>query len=497
MKFFRNSNITPKIRASIGVAALMNSGIYGAVTNLANQNGVSRPFVYQQKSIVIDAFRVDQKVDKSLRLLNDKEETKKLILALKFCCKSSIGGISETLKLLGYKNNSIGFISEYLNSISEVLIDELPIVDTPINILADEIFVCGQPILVIIDAFSHTILAIELTNDRKGETWQACYQLLIDKGYHINIIAKDLGSGLQKGIDLINDSENINIIPVADLFHLLVRFNPYIASLEKKAIGVIEEEEKRFAVLENRKSKEAIQKATNSLLDTIDKCDTAMNQYDIYEYLRKELHIAFNPFNENGTFRNKDIMHGDVIAILDLLEEEFYNHNKIKDAIKFLRKNLDGYTPYLIQVKNVINKYNGIIPEYLIKEICLSYQKALKSIAIKDYSLSKKIEKESEEHLKLAICCAINNNEKIQLENLLSDLQQTVRSSSALEAKNSVLRSYINAMSGQITQSHLKLIAFYMNHKVAVRGKYKGKSPLERFTGISSKQDFIDLLLEI
>ncbi len=418
-------------------------------------------------------------------------------MALKFCCKSSIGGISETLKLLGYKNNSQGFISGYLNNLSEVLVNELPSVDTKINILADEIFVCGQPILVILDALSHTILAIELADDRKGKTWQDCYQSLIDKGYHINIIAKDLGSGLQKGIDLINESEDINIVPVADLFHLLVRFNPYIASLEKKAIGAIEEEENKFAVLENRKSKVAISKATCSLLETIDKCETAMNRYDIYEYLRRELHIAFNPFNENGIFRNEKIIHGDVTAILDLLEEEFHDHNKIKDAIKFLRKNIDGYNPYLIQIKDLLEKYNELIPEYLIREICLSYQKALKSIAIKNYSLSKKIAKESEDHLNLAICCAINDNEKIQLENLLRDLQQTVRSSSALEAKNSVLRSYINAMSGQITQKHLKLIAFYMNHKVAIRGKYKGKSPLERLTGINPKETFMDLLLAI
>jgi uncharacterized protein (DUF927 family) len=144
-----------------------------------------------------------------------------------------------------------------------------------------------------------------------------------------------------------------------------------------------------------------------------------------------------------------------------------------------------------------MKKYNSIIPEYLKREICLSYQKALKSIAIKDYSLSKKIYKESNEHLELAIGCAKKGHEKNNLEDLLEDLQKTVRSSSALEAKNSVLRSYINTMSGQITQKHLNLIAFYMNHKVAIRGKYKGKSPLERFSGVEEKESFISLLLAI
>ncbi len=497
MEYYRKSHITTAMRASIGASALINSGVYGFVTNLAKEMGVSRPFVYTQKETILSVFKIKPGTSKAAMRRKNKEEIKKLILALRFCCKSSINGISETLKILGYDINSNGFISEYLNELADKLIDDLPIVNEPISILADEIFVCGQPILVILDAISHTILAIELSPDRKGETWMKCYKTLIDKGYEVNVIAKDLGSGLQKGIDLINENEKINIISVADLFHLLVRFNPFIASLEKKAEGTIETEENKFKLFENRKSKKAINKAELSLLEAIDKCDSAILKFDIYEYLRKELHSAFNPFNENGSFRDYDIIHGDVIAILDLLQENFENYEKINSAIKFLRKNINGYIPYLTQIEEVMEKYNSIIPEYLNREICLSYQKALKSIAIKDYSLSKKIYKESNEHFKLAIDCAKKGHEKNNLEDLLEDLQKTVRSSSALEAKNSVLRSYINTMSGQITQKHLNLIAFYMNHKISIRGKYKGKSPLERLTGVEEKENFINLLLAI
>lgn len=68
-------------------------------------------------------------------------------------------------------------------------------------------------------------------------------------------------------------------------------------------------------------------------------------------------------------------------------------------------------------------------------------------------------------------------------------------SSSALEAKNSVIRKYTDSSTKQITQKQLNLLVFYMNRKVAIRGKDKGLSPIERFSGVKEDLAFLELLM--
>lgn len=119
----------------------------------------------------------------------------------------------------------------------------------------------------------------------------------------------------------------------------------------------------------------------------------------------------------------------------------------------------------------------------------------MKSIAVKNYQTGKKTAHVAKEHMTIVLTATRNESEKYDAENLATALSECSRSSSALEAKNSVIRKYADASTNQITQEHLNLIAFYMNRKVAIRGKYKGRSPLERFTGIKEKCSFLELLL--
>ena len=66
---------------------------------------------------------------------------------------------------------------------------------------------------------------------------------------------------------------------------------------------------------------------------------------------------------------------------------------------------------------------------------------------------------------------------KTNVQALLDSLEANIRSSSPLEAVNSVIRSSLNSCRGQVTQEALKMLAFHITHKRATRGKYKGTSP--------------------
>ena len=271
MKFLRRKDITISDRAMIGLKAIIGGGVYGAIINIATEFNVSRPFVYELKNTALTAFnplQYEEEDNVDIAIIH------KMIIVMRLCCKSSIGGISEALKLMGYKNNSVGYISQFLKDQANQLVDYLPIRDTPITVLADEIFICGQPVLIILDAVSHLILAIELSDNRTGDAWESCFSSLISKGYNVKKVAKDLGTGISNGV------KKLGIIEQADNFHLLKKFDPFINSLEKQAEGAIECEENALKVLNNRKSEAAIFKSLNTWPVAKEKCWSRIFKWD-------------------------------------------------------------------------------------------------------------------------------------------------------------------------------------------------------------------------
>ena len=486
MCFFRRKDLNAVDRAVIGLSAIAGAGIYGTIVDIANCYNVSRPFVYELKYKILATFDTI-KTDKAIEKQENINLANKIILVMRLCCKSSIGGISEALKFLNLPNSSIGYISEFLNRKSGFLIDDLPVLLKPITVLADEIFVNGMPVLVILDAVSHLILCIELAEDRTGDTWNDCFSSLTNKGYVIKKVTKDLGTGLLKG------ANEAGLISQADLFHLQKPFDTLLGTLTSQAERAIEAEMKALNVLNNRKSETAELKAMEKYFTIMDKTATII---DAYDFLHQELHIAFNTFEHDGTFRNRDKINGDAMAAIDLMEEFFGNYDTTRKAISFLRNNIDGYFPFTDEVENTLNVYRIYLPDFIIKNVCLAYQKNLKGIAVKDYSLGVKIKKEAEEHLTVALTATRNENEKRSAEELSKALNECIRSSSALEAKNSVIRRYADSSTNNITQKQLNLIAFYMNRKIAIRGKYKGASPISRFTGIEEELSFLDQLMQ-
>ena len=487
MRFFRRKDLKVIDRAVIGLSAIVGAGIYGTITDIASDYNVSRPFVYELKSKIMSSFAETE-------TSKDKQETidfvNRIILVMKLCCRSSVGGISEALKLLKLPNNSIGYISEFLNGKASFCIDGLPILLKPITVLADEMFICNMPVLVILDANSHLIICIELGKDKTGETWHNCFQSLISKGYVIEKVAKDLGTGLFKGA---NES---GLISQADLFHLQKPFDTLLGSLTSQAERAIEAEETALNVLNNRKSETAELKAMEKYFNIMDKTAAIIDAYDNYDFLHRELHVAFNTFEHNGTFRGRDKVNGDAMAAIDLMEEFFDNYDTTRKAISFLRNNINGYFPFTDEVENILKLYHMHLPDFIIKNVCLAYQKNLKAIAVKNYSSGKEIKKEAEEHLTVALTATRDENEKKYAEELAKALSECIRSSSALEAKNSVIRRYADSSTNMITQKQLDLIAFYMNRKVAIRGKYKGASPIGRFTGIEEELSFLEQLMQ-
>lgn len=488
MIFFKRDDLDAQARFNLALA-MYNRGVddWGLVTELAKRHNVSREFLYQNARLIENAFQAHAAVPAENLSSIDFD---KLLLCLRLYCKSSIDGITRLFKEMGWNCGSAGYVSEFLSAVASRCAIEIPAMEHPVIFLLDETFANGEPILVAMEALSHYIYAICFASDRKAETWEEALKKLQAAGVDIGLNVKDQGGSLKAAVKELRLTER------ADLFHLLKPFDPFLGHLERRAYGAIENEHERLRVFGNRKTRESRQKARKQYKQARREADQAIRRSDNYDYLHLCLHEAFNSFSCEGRLRTKAEAENDLMAAMELIETEFACHQKILDAVKFLRQNLSDYWSYFEQLEQIVAGYAGIIPEYSLHAACLSWQLDRKSRAVKSGSLKKKFARRAKDLLEFILTGADNKfNDKVKA--LFAELDSNVRSSSPLEAINSVIRTTLNSCRGQITQETLNMIAFFMNHRQAFRGRYAGSSPYERLTGISEKGSPIEKILEL
>lgn len=486
MKFLRRPDLDPKMRLNMALAMLeRNSSDWGIVTELAEKYNVSREFLYDNVRRILASLQVE--IPPETTGLSQDEFTK-LILCLRLCCHSSLAGIRQLCKEMGWTGGSTGRVSQLLAGLAANCELELPELRQPSTVLLDEIYCQGCPILVVMEALSHHIYAILLADDRYASTWKQLIQSLFRAGLDINLAVKDQGTCLKSAIQALGIPER------ADLFHLLKPFDPFLAHMERRAYGAIQHEHEQLLVLKNRTTCKGRLKWTERYYQSCLKSIPAIQRCDDYEFLHKCLHEVFCSFTSSGRKRSRSEAEGDLEATLTLMEEEFADHTVMMSAIKTLRRNVVDFWSYFDDLEKVIADYSPRLPPTILQATCLFWQLSRQAMAVKSPARKKILTVEAA--AQNAILEGFSRAPAMKyVTALLKALDTNVRSSSPLEAINSVIRTTLNACRGQITQNTLNMLAFFWNHQVATRGKYAGTSPYERLTGIRESASAIDKIL--
>lgn len=486
MKFFRRVDLSSRARLHMALAMRCRSfDDRGLVTAMAREYKVSRQFLYNNEALLRRPFEVQGAPCAGL----SDELVHTLILCLRLHCNGSAEGISRTLDALGWNPGSTGHVSEFLHATAKACALEIPCQGVPVVLMLDEIFANGNPVFVILEAASHYILDIVLMPDRKADTWEDVLRKLQKNGVDIELLVKDQGSSLKAAAQALGLAER------ADLFHLLKPFDPYLPSLLRHAYGAMEQEFERARVFENRKNEGSLAKGLSNYEAACAQTLKAMRSSDNYDYLHACLHEAFDSFTAAGRLRTRSMAQGDIEATLKLMEDEFPAHPGVLAAVRFLRKNLPDYWSYFDQLERIVLHQAETITEHTLRAGCLAWQLKRKSMAVKNPRWKKELSRQSEAQLDLALVGA-GEERKAAMQALFAALDSNVRSSSPLEAINSVIRNHLNACRGQTTQESLTLLAFFLNHRTATRGKYVGSSPYGRLTGMPEKTSAIERILE-
>ena len=488
MKFTRRHDLDPHTRIEIVKDVWINQGIYGKMTQMAQDYHISRTFLYQlswaAKHHLEELFSDPQYLIEPSDFLLEP-----WILVLRLEGQCSIPSISSIFKHFDYQPSSVGYLSQYLKDYGRSVPSTLRVAEKKmVFYLSDEIFAIGVPILVTLEAQSTAILKIELASDRSAETWEAHFKDLDKHLFHSIGMASDRGVGLMTGSQAACQDGRW----VCDQFHEFQELFHRCQQLERKAYGAIGKEMEAVALFHNAKSEANLQKRLEQYERSHQACEQAMARYDqlslLLQWLRATLHLC-SPL---GRLRTVEGVRSALIYLLDMIQE--VDDEKLAKLLKPIRSHLDDIFVPFEQVESVHGALLELMPEPIVDALVLAWHH--NHLSSQSHGQKKHAhQQQSQQWLDFAEGLLDDQFEPRKVL-VFEKLDTVVKASSLVEMVNSLLRPYLNSSKGQMTQETLNLIMFYHNHRRYKGGRRQGKAPIALLTGEALQGDWVDLFMQ-
>jgi hypothetical protein len=488
MKFLRRHDLDPHTRIEMVKLAWLHQGIYGKMTQIAQDYHISRTFLYQLTWAAQHQLETLFSTPTSLAPgLQSPLEPLMLLLRLEAAC--SLPSLSSILKRLEYQPNSVGYLSESLQAYGRAVPSTLSMSQqTVVFYLSDEIFAIRHPILVTIEAHSTAILKIELASDRSAETWQAHFADLGAHRFHSIGMASDRGVGLTAGYRAACQEG----FWVCDQFHEFQDLFHRCHQLQRQAYGAIGKEIEAAEKFTNAKSEANLQKRLKQYEQAHQVCEQAIARYDQLDLLLHLLSDTLHFCSDAGRLRTVEAVRADLSVILSLMQE--IDDEKLPKLLTSLRSHLDDICVPFRQVESVHAELLEFIPQPIIDALVLAWHHD--HLSYQAHGKKKHYHRRECEYW-LDFSEALLDEQFDGFKVLVFEkLDAIVKASSLVEMVNSLIRPYLNSSKGQITQETLNLIMFYHNHRRYKGGKRQGKAPIELLTGEVLEADWVDLLIQ-
>jgi hypothetical protein len=235
----------------------------------------------------------------------------------------TVRGIQDGLALILGVRRSVGYISQTLAAAGARATALNLQLSVPLPVLgeADEIFQGQQPCLTVVDGRAFLALNLTPAAARDGTTWGVTFLDLQARGITFQDVTTDQGTGLLAGIR----AAALTIPLHADLFHPLYAGQRLTTRLERRAYHAIATADRaRRADYEartvvHRRGPRLKVSATLSEAEAIEA--QAVQQYDLWQWLTRELRQAFEPLTPSGRLRTMTEAQATAQTALALLQE--------------------------------------------------------------------------------------------------------------------------------------------------------------------------------
>jgi len=480
---------------------------WGIVTWMADMFMLSRRGLYDLTERVQERLLLPPEKVRSLPAPGREEERvvllenqlQRTVLTAAFPGKMAIRPMQHVLDEAFGQSRSIGWISELLSEAGERAGQVLAQVDTsplgPVIVLRDETFFQDQPLLLVVEPVSASILFAQVLPDRQADTWGLALLMTQDQGMTIAGVVEDMARMYPKSID----EAELDLAVQKDVWHIERGGKQVKQDLERMA-------------LQATRNVERIEKQLRKQWD-----DVLFDEHYVPAVAKEERlyeqHAEFSCWLEHlcdalevvdwrsGEIRDRDINEWLLTETLTALEA--INHPRVQRWVKLLRRHQDQLLTYLDWLAASLQPYQTELAQHLKAP---EDQKRFMRLVARCWRLRQGIingHKGFRSLLELAqqdldALLASAPQLSSYADCLTELLDAAARSSSMIENINGLLKQFLHPRrtfrNSDTLQNYLNLFTLWYNTHVFARGKRKGQSPYQR-SGIDvGADDWLALL---
>jgi hypothetical protein len=465
--------LTPPQRQELALHALAGTE---TVSQLADDYGVSRKFIYQQSAKAQQALDLafGPKGAPDDQVLFDLPVTKawlkQFILALVLIAHSSLRGVTEVVRDLFDYSLSPGTVHNVVAAVVDKAQQHNGRQDlAQVRIGAhDEIFQSGQPVLVGADVDSTYCYLLSLEDHRDADTWGVRLWELQDRGFQPEAVIADFGSGLRAGQTLA-----LPQIPCrGDIFHALHELKPVVAYLENRAyevIGVRGKLEGKLARYQRRhgcSSQPLAQQLRHVRPAEMQAVALADDVALLVQWLQEDIWTVAGP-----AAADRGVLYDFVVAELRARTPQC--PHRLEPICRFLENHRTDLLAFAVQLDRDLA---AVAEEF---HVPTAVARALLNVQALSPRNPRRWPADAalRQHLR---------GRYHPLSEAMTDLaRSTVRASSVIENLNSRLRNYF-FLRRQLGPDYLTLLQFFLNHRRFLRSEHPERvdhSPAELLTG--------------
>ncbi len=358
----------------------------------------------------------------------------------------------------------------------------------------DEIFVGRDPILLMVDPRSLVITGLYAAADRDAETWGCVLLFTQDRGVQIKNLAEDGCIPYGKSCKLAKLYAAIQ----KDVWHCLTDVRKVIHDIEREAYRKLEEAEKP----EKQLRKQWDETVFTKWVELNEQFEVLLAQINALTFWLGCLWDAVELVDwRNGEIRNRAI--NQWLADETLKGIKQLSHPRIKKLAERLESQLPEMLTFLDEIATPLADWQAQVEKHFQDHSVTNY--FLRSVA-RVWRLDHALRNGHKQFRKAALeagqwlAAWIEDDPQLKplAEKLIDILERTVRTSSAAETINSVLRPYLDRRRECTDlvsrQLFLNLFALWFNMHKFDRGPRIDKSPYE-LAGIDlGTNDWLTLL---
>jgi hypothetical protein len=421
------------------------------------------------------------------------------VLTAAFPGKMAIRPMREVLGEAFAETRSVGWISELLSEAGERAGEVLAAVDTSplgsVIVLRDETFFQNQPLLLVVEPVSATILFAQVLPDRKAETWALALLETEEQGVDLSGMVEDMARMYPKSLE----EAELGLTVQKDVWHVEQDGGQVKRDLERLALRATKEVE--------RLEKKLLKEWDDTLFEehyipAVAKEERLYEQYAEFACWFEHLCDALEVVDwRSGEIRDRAINEWLLEETLTALET--IDHPRVQKWVKTLRHYQTQLLTCLDWLAASLQPYLTDLAQHLETS---EEQKQFMQLVARCWRLRQGIInghkgfqhrlQQAQQELEAFLASAPHLAPFV--DQLTDLLDAAARTSSMIENINGLLKQFLHNRrsfrNSDTLQHYLNLFTLWHNMRVFARGKRQGQSPYQRAGIHLESNDWLTLL---